>query len=208
MFHRVFFCLAIVACPFVSTAVADQTDASARQEVIGMPEPVLQPYYVCPRQFLEPVYVPADLLLQQADMIQPRTPEGWIVTNRPVSECCSFSADPAARAYSNFEYPLRLRQYDSQIRLARAEVLSWKRRLSVYYYFNKTGALMVTTENAKLFLLEAQERLRNLRYERMLFIRQHNLEAQLHAQGLLVSREVLSTSGALPKESAESPAGN
>lgn len=172
------------------TARAHADQKSRDSGIAGFPATVIGPHVVAPPKYFEPVYVPADVLLDQAEVVQPRTKEGWIVRNRPVFADC-LTADPAARAYASFEYPLRLRNYESQIRLAQAEVDSWRRRLAVYSYFNKAGGLMVTVEDARLALLEATERLRNLRYEQTLFIRHHNQERHLQQHGVILSQEVL-----------------
>jgi hypothetical protein len=111
------------------------------------------------------------------------------VRNRPVSDCAHCIGDAASRSYELLEYPLKLRQFDAQIRLAQAEVFSWQRRLENYKYFNKAGALFIAVENTRLTYREAQERLRNLRYERMLFVRLHGLEKQLQ-QGVVVDQPV------------------
>jgi hypothetical protein len=133
--------------------------------------------------------VPAEELLKRAEQEQQVTPEGWIVRNRPVPECVNCLEDQATRAYKLFEYPLKIRDYDTRIRLAEAEVASLQRQLQELKYFNKTGPLFVTVENARLALLESLERLRNLRYERMLFVRLKNLEHELR-QGVVVDQPV------------------
>ena len=135
--------------------------------------------------------MPAEEVLREAEQLQPATPEGWIVRNRPVSECVNCVEDLAALRYKMFEFPLKRRQYDSKIRLLQAELASWQRKMTTYKYFNKTRALAVTVENTQLTILGTQEQLRNLRYERMLFLRQHSLETQLR-QGVPVDQPIAS----------------
>jgi hypothetical protein len=146
------------------------------QEPIEPPSPKPIPEVAYPTR-LRGGFVPADVLLQQADARHPPTAEGWIVRDDPTNLWIG-EFDPARRANDDFGYLVRLRQYDSQIRITRAEIDSWRRRLSVYRYFNKTGALFITTENTFLSLINLEEQLRNLRYERMLFMRQHHQERQ------------------------------
>ena len=136
-----------------------------------------------PMNSLEPVFVPADVLLKQADEIQPVTPEGWIVTTRPASVYA------AVTAYRDYDYLSRLRNYETQIRLTRVEIHMLEQRLVVYRYFNKTGVLLIDFQNTQLAKLAAEERLRNIRFERMLFFREQN--RHFHPPDMVVSREFL-----------------
>lgn len=148
-------------------------------------QPALTPILVCPPKYDTPMFIPADELLREANAVQPVTKEGWIVQNRPVSDCANYVGDAETRSRELFKLPLQLRRYDSQIRLLEVEAASLRRRMGNYDYFNKAGALFVTVENTRLAYVAVQEQLRNLRYERMLFIRMQNLERQL-SQGVPV----------------------
>jgi hypothetical protein len=131
-----------------------------------------------PAVYEAPEFVPADVLLRQADQIQPLTAEGWIVTTRPVVDC---AAAPAFRGYDEL---MRFREYQTQLRLVRAEIAILDERLAVYHYFNKAGALMVDFQNTLLARIAAGERLRNLRYEHMLYTR----EQLRHPREVVTSR--------------------
>ncbi len=177
-------------CVWLGSSLASAAEFRSQEEVAGARQLELKPIIVCPPRFSTPMFVPADVLLQEAEQVQLVTPEGWIVRNHPVNDCINCLGDAATRSYELFEYPLKLRQFNSQIRQVEAEVASWQRRMATYMYFNKAGALFVTVENTHLALFEAHERLRNLRYERMLFVRLHNLERQL-GQGVVVDQPVI-----------------
>lgn len=178
------FLLAIGLC-----ARAAESQPGAVQAV-QPPAAAQLPIVVCPPKYTVPLFVPADELLRQAKQTQPETPEGWIIRHRPVLDCNNYVGDAAAREEQFFHYPLKLRQYNTQIRMLQAELASWNRRLANYNYFNKGGALPVTVENTWLYLLATQERLRNVRYERMLFFRLQEIERQLH-QGVPVNEPVV-----------------
>lgn len=145
----------------------------------------LVPILVCPPKYSTPLFIPADELLREANELQPPTPDGWIVQNRPVTDCVNDLGDAGQRFREQFDLPLQLRRYNSQIRLLEAEAASLQRRMANYRYFNKAGALFVTVENTRLAYVAVQEQLRNLRYERTLFIRRENVERQL-SQGVPV----------------------
>jgi hypothetical protein len=170
----------------LAASMAAGAEFRTAQEIVGG-APAAQPIVVCPPKFTTPVFVPVEQLLHDPP---PVTPEGWIIHNRPVNECINCVDDAETRAYKLYEYPLKLREYNTQIRLLQAEIALWQRKLANYKYFNKTGVLMVVVENGNLTLLAAQERLRNLRYERMLFLRLQNLEYQLK-QGVPVEATVI-----------------
>jgi hypothetical protein len=167
---------------FLSLAVGN---LPAQEPAPAGPDPALTPLYVCPPRYSTPIVVPAEEVLQAAEQLQPLTDEGWIVQRRPVADCTNLVGDAESRAYQYFEFPLQLRRYESQIRMAEAELQSWQRRLENYKYFNKAGGLFVTVENTELAVKAAERRLKDLRYERQLFFRLHNIEHQLR-QGVPV----------------------
>lgn len=150
----------------------------------GVPPAVPKDYVICPPAYPAPQFVPPELLLQQADSVQPLNELGWIVTTRPVDSCDRITPDAATREFRDITYPLQLRQLDTQIRLAQVELANWRERVDVYRYFNKTGVLMVDYQNSQLTVLALQERVRNLRYERMLVIRHRNRELALEKEQL------------------------
>lgn len=184
----------LVACcrilPFLMVATTCgaefQATKTTASKLIRVEQPKLTPLLICPPRYSTPIVVSADELLREADQVAPVTPEGWIVRNRPVGDCANCVGDIEAMRYKMFEYPLKLRQYNSKIRLLNAELASWQRKMTTYKYFNKAQGIPVTVENTRLTILATQEQLRNLRYERMLFIRQHQLEQQL-SQGVVTS---------------------
>jgi hypothetical protein len=157
--------------------------ADPQEEIVGVPHTDLKPVLVCPPRYSVPMVIPAEEMLRQAEQLTPVSPEGWILHHRPVADCENCVGSAEDRAYELFEYPLKIRDYNTRVRLLEAQVASWERRLKNYEYFNKAGALFLAVENAQLAHQAASERLRNLRYERMLFLRLHNLERQLH-QGI------------------------
>ena len=72
------------------------------------------------------------------------------------------------RLFRQVEYPREDRRLAAQIKLTRAEVESFRRRVREYKQFDRfqTGKpLFVTLENARLHLLEAELRLRDLKAE-------------------------------------------
>jgi hypothetical protein len=175
---------------FVILLLVDAPLLRAQATLAEELSPPAQPPVVvaAPSLFPAPVFVPADVLLCQADQIQPLTEEGWIITTR-APRAFAHAGDPATRLEENFEIPMRLREYDTQIRLAQAELENIRERLIVYHYFNKAGALMIDVQNARLALLSTEERLRNLRYERMLFQRHRSIERALHTSAILTAVE-------------------
>jgi hypothetical protein len=164
-------CLSLGNDP-VSSAEPGSSVSSAYQST-------LTPLLVCPPKYSTPMVIPADELLREANTVQPLTKEGWIVQNRPVSDCANYVGDAETRFREHFKLPLQLQRYNSQIRLLEAEAASLQRRMANYKYFNKAGALFITVENTRLAYIATQEQLRNLRYERTLFVRLQNLEREL-----------------------------
>lgn len=77
-------------------------------------------------------FVPADKLLRDAD-----------------------AHPPVLRPVGDMSYIHRLQEYDAQIRIARAEVEIWKRRVKRYSSWHNI-------ENAQISLMVAKERLRQL----------------------------------------------
>ena len=165
--------LAAVSAEFQAAAPAKQPE-----EIQGIAQKAVKPIVVCPPRFSTPLYVPAHDVLSRADLLNPRTPEGWIITNRPVASCANCVGGPTGTV-AYLEHSLRLRQYDSQIRLLQAEIASWQRKQRTYQYFNKAGALPVTVENTRLNILGAQEQLQLLRLERQLYIKNRQQQLQL-----------------------------
>jgi hypothetical protein len=126
-------------------------------------------------RFATPRFVPVEELLREVEHESPLTPEGWIVQKR--SAASYFQETDADRLADELvEHPMKMRNYDSQIRMLRAQLDSLQRRLANYHYFNKAGALFVTVEQTQLAILAVQEELRNLRHERMLVRRLHHIE--------------------------------
>lgn len=169
-----------LASAYAAVSAEFQAAAPAKQpeEIQGIPQTMVRPLEICPPRFSSPMYVPAQEVLRQADMLNPRTPEGWIITNRPVASCAHcVGGQSGTIAY--LEHALRLRQYDSQIRMLQAEIGSWQRKLRNYQYFNKGGALPVTVENTRLTIMGAQEQLQLLRLERQLYIKSRQQQLQL-----------------------------
>jgi hypothetical protein len=182
MQHVYWLAVMVVVSSPLAGAVEFQGQPNPPEEIPGIPPAVLEAVRVS--DYPSSVVVPADVVLQQADLLQPVTEEGWIVTNQPA---CDGLLDEASRRYWDLDYPLQLRQYDTQIRLLQAELYNLWRRHAVYRYFNKTGVLMVTVQDNQLAILALHERLRNLRYERMLFIRHNHLERKWHHAGAIVT---------------------
>ena len=76
--------------------------------------------------------------------------------------------------YERISFPTRIRKLEGDIKLAEAEVASFKRRVAEYRQFTKfkySNPLFISRENAKLQLLEAQIRLKNLKEEKVLLCR-------------------------------------
>jgi hypothetical protein len=73
-------------------------------------------------------------------------------------------------AWTNFEYPQRLRQLDADIRLAREELASLQRRAAEYRHFNVWSRggnpLFLQSEDAHLATVAVQQRLQLLQAER------------------------------------------
>lgn len=172
-------------CCFASTLRADQP---AVVEEVQPGQVVGQPIVVCPSYIPNSIFVPIDELLAKADAMNPVTWEGVITRNRPVAACGQIP-DAATRAEELVHHPTRLRNYESEIRLIKAEIRMLEHRVIEYRYFNKANALYTTAQETDLLLLAARERLRNLRYERMLYIRHRNLEKTLATFGAIVSQE-------------------
>lgn len=81
------------------------------------------------------------------------------------------------RLYLQVEYPRELRRLDSAIRLTQAEVNAAKERLRAYGPFSRfsTGqAFLVSIQDDKLCLLEAELRLQDLKDERCALVRFHS----------------------------------
>jgi hypothetical protein len=156
------------------------------QEVVPTPIPAPS----APVWFPDGAFVPADVLLKQADARHPPTAEGWIVQGDPTDSWLR-DIDPAKRSLEHAKYLFELRQYDSQIRIARSVVDLWRRRLNVYSYFNKAGALLLPMENAYIALITAQEDLKNLRYQRTLFVREHYLQKRAMITADTVHEQVI-----------------
>ena len=179
-------CSALTIISFLaSIAFSARPSSTAGQETVESSRPP-----ILASNDIDGAYVPAHILLQQADALYPPRPDGWIVSESPVN-AWQMAMDPAKQTYERFEYPLRLRQYDSQIRVAQALVNSWRRRLREYRYFNKANALFIANENAILAYIQAEENLRNLRYERMLFEREHQWQGRLLPSEIVISDEVV-----------------
>ena len=73
--------------------------------------------------------------------------------------------------YERISFPTRIRKLEGEIKLAQAEVASFKRRIAEYKQFTKfkySNPLFISRENSKLQLLEAQLRAKNLKEEKAL----------------------------------------
>jgi hypothetical protein len=139
------------------------------QERLPAPLPIPAPNAPAPRYS---TFVPADVLLEQADARRPPTVDGWIVSELMIDTSLA-SSDFGQQAVDNSEFQLRLQQYNSQIRIQRAVIDSMRRRLFVYRYFSQGGALFITNETTWLAQLNALETLKNLQAEKNVLIRQH-----------------------------------
>ena len=106
------------------------------------------------------------------------------------------AAKLAYRHYRFVEFPRTVRQLDAQIKLTRAEIDSLKRHLREYRPFSKfdTGKpLFHTIERVKLYLLDAELRLKNLRAERSALYRYRGdhcrlLAVRIHEARLAVAQ--------------------
>jgi hypothetical protein len=86
------------------------------------------------------------------------------------------------RLYLQVEYPRELRRLDSQIKLAAAELAAYEERQREYRTFDRfsTGRpFLVTGQDLRLCLLNAQLRLDDLRAERTALVRFHSDEWRL-----------------------------
>ena len=72
------------------------------------------------------------------------------------------------RLFERVDYPLRLQEVDAQIKLTRAEVESFQRRIAEYERFDGSGAVFLELENVRLMLGAGRLRLQNLERERLL----------------------------------------
>ncbi|MGE3777595.1 MAG: hypothetical protein AB7F89_10450 [Pirellulaceae bacterium] len=154
----------------------------------GVPAPAV--ILARPSVFPESRFVPAEVILQEADARQPLTEEGWIVTTRPASPV-RLSPDSVQRVWEDVEHPRNVRQYATEIRLLQIKIAHLAQREAVYRYFNKTGALLVVYQNTRLARQAAEARLRDLRYERALWTRHHQRERFLAEHGVVVSQEIV-----------------
>lgn len=88
-----------------------------------------------------------------------------------------------ARIYERMEAPLLARRLDHQIELATLQVDLLKRRLKEYEpltRFTHSSPLLITLEESRLNLLEAELRLDQLKEERLLRMRYHGDLLRLH----------------------------
>jgi hypothetical protein len=92
------------------------------------------------------------------------------------------------RLYERVDYPLRLQELEADIRLAEAEVASFRRRMAEYDRFDDTRALFATRENTRLQLLSMELRLKNLKQERVL-LQIHNRDERRLRQLLVEQGE-------------------
>ena len=72
------------------------------------------------------------------------------------------------RLFERVDYPLRLQEVDAQIKLTRAEIESFRRRIAEYERFDGSGAVFLELENVRLMLGAGRLRLQNLERERLL----------------------------------------
>lgn len=122
------------------------------------------------------------------------------------------SAKLAFRDYWQIEYPRIRRQLDAQIRLAEAEIRTYKERIHLYRPFDRfsTGsAVTLPLQDLRMCLLDAELRLRDLWAERNNFIRfrtpeWRELESRVHEARL---RVVDCEAAAEAAELGELPAG-
>lgn len=86
------------------------------------------------------------------------------------------------RLYQQVEYPRERRHLDAQIKLVEAEVDAYQEQFRVYRPFDRfsTGRpLLVSIQDLRLCLLEAELRLEDLRAERNALVRFHSDEWRL-----------------------------
>ena len=86
------------------------------------------------------------------------------------------------RLYDRVEFPLRLRQIDSEIKLTEARLESQRKLLAEYQSFQRFSAgnpLTLTVEETKLQILASRLRLDNLREERSLLLRYRDDQRRL-----------------------------
>jgi hypothetical protein len=111
------------------------------------------------------------------------------------------------RLYLQVEYPRELRRLESQIRLTELEIKSYEERLREYRSVDKfsTGRpLLVTLQDVRLCLLEAELRLEDLRAERAALVRFHSdqwrlLELRAHEARLRLAELERGESMPLPQ---------
>jgi len=87
-----------------------------------------------------------------------------------------------ARLYERVEFPLRLLRLENEIKLAEAQIESFKRLDKEYQQFTKfkySNPLIHTIETTKLGLLQATLHLKNLKEERHLLRRYFDEERRL-----------------------------
>ncbi|MEZ6114196.1 MAG: hypothetical protein R3C99_24765 [Pirellulaceae bacterium] len=115
-------------------------------------------------------------------------------------------AELQSRLADGVDYPLRLRQLDTEIKLADAELQSLRRINANYSKFNRVsndgGPLLLEREQFKLDLLRAELRLKNLRDERFLLNRHLSEQRRLHQ--LLVQRARQQVEASTPTQAKES----
>lgn len=86
------------------------------------------------------------------------------------------------RLYDRVEFPLRLRQIDSEIKLTEARLKSQQKLLAEYQAFQRFSAgnpLTLTVEETKLQILASQLKLEDLREERSLLLRYRDDQRRL-----------------------------
>lgn len=103
------------------------------------------------------------------------------------------------RRYDAYEYPLALRRLESQIKLAQAELESWRRRVREYEQFDKfvgSAPVLLTLDEARLAVLRYQTGLDDLVHEKELLERSRRdqyrllkLEVDAAARRLALARK-------------------
>jgi hypothetical protein len=86
------------------------------------------------------------------------------------------------RLYERDEYPRQLGQVERAIEMQRAKIESFRRRVREYEQFDKfsySGPLFLTLEDARLDVVSAELRLRELEDERFLLIRSRSDRSRL-----------------------------
>lgn len=106
------------------------------------------------------------------------------------------------RRYDRVEYPSTLRQLESQIKLAQAELEIWRHRVAEYAPFDRwvgSAPMLITLDDARLNVLRYERALGDLRDDRDALehsrrdqLRLFELEAQSAAARLLKLRQALS----------------